>query len=296
MSLEIVLKKVDKVYRPGDMIEGVIKVTSDGTLSHQGITMTLHGSVGLHLSAKSVGLFEAFYNSLQPVTLIHYDLEVLQAGKLPDGVTQIPFEFPLECTEDVPLQETYHGVFVNTTYLITCQMPRGMFSKDLEDNTEFLVEIPLGEEPESEEIKFEISPKSLENVSEDNISKIPDFKISGCLDSGLCAITEPLTGEVVVEYSEATIKSIELQLVRVETCGSADGWAKEATEIQNIQICDGDVCRKLTVPIYMVFPRLFTCPTLATRNYKIEFEVNLVILLSDGHLITENFPIKIFRP
>jgi len=42
-----------------------------------------------------------------------------------------------------------------------------------------------------------------------------------------------------------------------------------ATEIQNIQVADGDVCRKLPIPIYMIFPRLFTCPTLATSNFKI---------------------------
>ena len=70
---------------------------------------------------------------------------------------------------------------------------------------------------------------------------------------------------------------------------------------------DGDVCRGLAIPIFMVFPRLFTCPTLATRTFKIEFEINLVVMLSDGHLITgrefilfefisiENFPIRLVR-
>jgi len=42
-----------------------------------------------------------------------------------------------------------------------------------------------------------------------------------------------------------------------------------ATEIQNIQIADGDICRNLPIPIYMIFPRLFTCPTLHTNNFKI---------------------------
>ena len=50
-----------------------------------------------------------------------------------------------------------------------------------------------------------------------------------------------------------------------------------ATEIQNIQIGEGDVCRGLTIPIYMVFPRLFTCPTLATSNFKVG-EWNLVVV------------------
>ena len=45
--------------------------------------------------------------------------------------------------------------------------------------------------------------------------------------------------------------------------------AVAATEIQNIQIADGDVCRNMAIPIYMIFPRLFTCPTLSTNNFKV---------------------------
>jgi hypothetical protein len=93
----------------------------------------------------------------------------------------------------------------------------------------------------------------------------------------------------------------------------------------------------------MIFPRLFTCPTLATPNFKVgktiycywnmylhvayillpqdggaiketplplcnysnnmyyyylsfsEFEVNIVIVLRDNNVITENFPIQIIR-
>jgi len=68
-----------------------------------------------------------------------------------------------------------------------------------------------------------------------------------------------------------------------------------ATEIQNIQIAEGDVCRGLPIPIYMIFPRLFTCPTLAAKNFKVEFEVNVVVLFQDGYLLTENFPVKLVR-
>lgn len=42
-----------------------------------------------------------------------------------------------------------------------------------------------------------------------------------------------------------------------------------ATEIQNIQIGEGNVCTNLPIPIYMIFPRLFTCPTLSTSNFKV---------------------------
>lgn len=60
-----------------------------------------------------------------------------------------------------------------------------------------------------------------------------------------------------------------MQLVRVETCGCAEGYSRDATEIQNIQIADGNICAKLQIPIYMIFPRLFTCPTLISKNFKI---------------------------
>lgn len=39
-----------------------------------------------------------------------------------------------------------------------------------------------------------------------------------------------------------------------------------ATEIQNIQVADGNVCPMINIPIYMIFPRLFSCPTLLTEN------------------------------
>ena len=52
-----------------------------------------------------------------------------------------------------------------------------------------------------------------------------------------------------------------------------------ATEIQNIQIAEGDVARNFSLPLYMVFPRLFTAPTLATNNFKIGKQVVKLILV-----------------
>ena len=112
-----------------------------------------------------------------------------------------------------------------------------------------------------------------------------------------CPINLPFTGEFVVEESAAAVKSIELQLVRSETVRHPESGntAKEATEIQNIQIAEGDVTRNLVIPIYMIFPRLFTCPTMITDDFKVEFEVNLIVIFGDGYMITENFPIKLHR-
>lgn len=50
-------------------------------------------------------------------------------------------------------------------------------------------------------------------------STLPKFLVRGHLDATNCVITQPLTGELKVENSDVPVKSIELQLVRVETCG-----------------------------------------------------------------------------
>jgi len=37
----------------------------------------------MQLSAKSVGMFEAFYNSVKPITVLNSSLELVKPGKLP---------------------------------------------------------------------------------------------------------------------------------------------------------------------------------------------------------------------
>uniref|UniRef100_A0A674NIV2 Vacuolar protein sorting-associated protein 26C n=1 Tax=Takifugu rubripes TaxID=31033 RepID=A0A674NIV2_TAKRU len=274
VNLDIRLKRANKVYHEGEVVSGVIVMVCKEAVQHHGIFLSMEGLVNLQLSSKSVGVFEAFYNSVKPIQLISSNIEVAKAGKVPPGKTEIPFEFPLNTKSNKVLYETYHGVFVN----IQVKTP-GLLPQKAK-----VVPMP---------VNFSITPDTMQNVRER--SSLPKFLVRGHLDATNCVITQPLTGELQVENSDVPIKSIELQLVRVETCGCAEGYARDATEIQNIQIAEGDVCRSLPIPIYMVFPRLFTCPTLETTNFKVEFEVNIVIVLQDDHLITENFPLKLCR-
>uniref|UniRef100_T1ILM6 Serine/threonine-protein kinase RIO3 n=1 Tax=Strigamia maritima TaxID=126957 RepID=T1ILM6_STRMM len=268
---DIRLKKVNKVYHEGDTVSGVVVIVSKNEVKHEGITLNLDGAVGLQLSSKSVGLFDAFYNSVKPIQLINYTLEMAKPGKIPSGKTEMPFEFPLKPKGSKSLFETYHGVFVNIQYLLKCEMKRGLLNKDLQKIQEFIVEYRANAERAfSKPVSFCITPDSMQNIKEK--TKIPTFKVKGHLDSTVCCLTQPFTGELVIEHCDMPIKSIELQLVRLETCGCAEGYAKDATEIQNIQIGEGDVCRAVSIPIYMIFPRLFTCPTLVTTNFKVDME------------------------
>ncbi|CAI5642845.1 vacuolar protein sorting-associated protein 26C isoform X1 [Oreochromis niloticus] len=293
VTLDIRLKRANKVYREGETVAGVILLICKEALQHHGISLSMEGVVNLQLSSKSVGVFEAFYNSVKPIQLISSNIEVAKAGKIPGGKTEIPFEFPLHTKGNKVLYETYHGVFVNIQYSLRCDMKRSLLAKDLSRSCEFIVHCqPQKSKVIPTPVNFTITPDTLQSREKNSL---PKFLIRGHLDATNCVISLPLTGEVVVENSDVPIKSIELQLVRVETCGCAEGYARDATEIQNIQIAEGDVCHGLAIPIYMIFPRLFTCPTLETTNFKVEFEVNVVVVLHDDHLITENFPLKLCR-
>lgn len=116
---------------------------------------------------------------------------------------------------------------------------------------------------------FEITPNCLSANQHDII---PSFLITGQLDSSTFLITEPITGEFMVKQCDAIIRSAELQLVRVETCGRSAGdrdYSCDRTEVQNIQIGDGDLLRNAPIQIHMILPRLFICPTLITSDFKI---------------------------
>eukprot|EP01130_Rhizamoeba_saxonica_P003011 TRINITY_DN1310_c0_g1_i1.p1 TRINITY_DN1310_c0_g1~~TRINITY_DN1310_c0_g1_i1.p1 ORF type:complete len:299 (-),score=67.22 TRINITY_DN1310_c0_g1_i1:43-810(-) len=253
------------------------------------------GVVTLQLSAKSVGLFEAFYHSLKPITICDVRTVVDTKGKLSSGASEIPFEFNLEGLEEQDIYETYHGVYVNVQYTLVANLKAGWFGTNMTKNLEFMVENhpnTEGVQPVREVIKLEKekveAKKSLEGA-------IPEFSVGGYFETTNCNIKEPLRGAVIVEHCSEPIKSIELQLIRVETSGCSDGFAREATEIQNIQIADGDIMRNFEIPIYMTWPRLFTCPSLATPTFKIDFEIKLVVMFDEGRYVTEKYPLTLFR-
>lgn len=138
---------------------------------------------------------------------------------------------PLKPRGSKSLYETYHGVFVNIQYVIKCDIKRSFLAKDVSKSLEFMVEdrTPIGKEIKPQEpvrpVTFKIVPESLQNIRDK--ASVPEFIISGQIDKVICKLSEPLTGQVIIEETAALIKSIELQLVRVETCGCAEGYSRD---------------------------------------------------------------------
>lgn len=79
-----------------DVLTGTVVVHADRGGSHAGIRLVAEGLIKLQLSARSVGLFEAFYSSIRPVSLLYHEQAVASAGKLDLGATEFPFSFPVQ--------------------------------------------------------------------------------------------------------------------------------------------------------------------------------------------------------
>jgi len=294
MQISINLDRYNRSFVPGEAVEGVVEIVVNGPSSHSGIKLVVDGTVNLQLSPRSTGVFEAFYSSIKPEQVLGYEFEVAKAGKLRSGKTEYPFKFKLKAKKGSRLHETYHGVYINVQYLISVEIARSMLAKNLKKTAEFIVKSKPKKEMEEVPVEFTITPDKLKNVSKSRAG-LPQFKIRGQFNSQTCNVDRPFEGWLIVEESDQPIKSIELQFVRVETAKNGDNEFREATEVQNIQIADGDVMRNTKIPMYMIFPRLFTCISTSAKNWKVSFEVNVVVLFRDNQMLTENFPIRLIR-
>ena len=61
--------------------------------------------------------------------------------------------------EQKKLFETYHGVFVNVQYNITCDLFRTFLAKNIQKKIEFIVEVPSRDIPKVSRVDFTITPQ-----------------------------------------------------------------------------------------------------------------------------------------
>lgn len=77
----------------------VVDTGSKAAMSHLGVELSIRGDARLELSAKSVGLFEAFYSSVKPIVLIAKTISVAGPGEAKGPKCKLPFEFLLIPTQ-----------------------------------------------------------------------------------------------------------------------------------------------------------------------------------------------------
>uniref|UniRef100_A0A6N2MP68 Vacuolar protein sorting-associated protein 26C n=2 Tax=Salix viminalis TaxID=40686 RepID=A0A6N2MP68_SALVM len=273
MSTKIVLKffRSNRIYRPSEPVEGKIVINSPSSISHHGIRLSVTGSVSLQVRGGSAGVIESFYGVVKPITIVNKSIEVKPPGKIGSGTTELPFTMVLKQTGEKSLgrfYETYHGTDVSIQYLFTVDIARGYLYKSLSATTEVIVESDKAdvlERPVSPEMAiFYITQDTQRHPLLPEI-KSGGFRVTGRI-STLCSLLDPISGELTVETSAVPISSIDIHLLRVES-----------VLVGEKIIADGDVCRNLTLPIYVILPRLLTCPSVFAGPFSIEFKVSIVI-------------------
>ncbi|CAK7349576.1 unnamed protein product [Dovyalis caffra] len=306
------------LYEP---VEGKIVIKSPSSISHYGIRLSVNGSVNLQVRGGSAGVLESLYGVVKPITIVNKSIEVRQSGKIDSGTNEcllvvadtICCGFETNRRKNLErFYETFHGTNISIQYLVTVDIARGYLHKSLSTTMEVIVEsdkADLLERPVSSEMAiFYITQDTQRHPLLPEL-KSGGFRVTGRM-STLCSLLDPISGDLTVEASAVPISSIDIHLLRVESILMGEKIVTETSLIQTTQIADGDVCRNLTLPIYVILPRLLTCPSVFAGPFSIEFKVSIVISfqseLSKLHkksdprtprlwLALETLPLELFR-
>ncbi|KAF5957886.1 hypothetical protein HYC85_005111 [Camellia sinensis] len=243
MSVELKLSRSNRIFRPNEPLEGKIITKLPSSISHNGIRLTVNGSVTLQVRGGSAGVIESLYGVLKPIPIIPFSVILKHPGD--DNLERF--------------YETFHG----GNYLVTVDIVRGYLHKSLSATVEFIIEsekASLPDQPVSPELVIFYITQDTQRHSLLPELRSGGFRVTGKIGTQ-CSLSDPLKGELTVEASAVPIHSIDIHLLRVES----------------ILIADGDVCHNITLPIYIILPRLLTCPTIYAGPFSIEFKVSIVI-------------------
>ncbi|XP_075660697.1 uncharacterized protein LOC142630572 isoform X1 [Castanea sativa] len=282
MSIELKLSRASRIYHASEPLEGKIIVKSSSSISHYGVRLTVNGSVNLQIRGGSAGIIESLYGVVKPISILNKSTEVRPSGKIGSGTTEIPFSMFLRQPGKDNLErffETFHGANISAQYLVTVDIIRGYLHKTLSATVEFIVEsdkADLLERPVSPEMVIFYITQDTQRHPLLLELKSGGFRVTGKM-STQCSLSDPITGELTVEASAVPIYSIDIHLLRVESILLGEKIVTETSLIQSTQIADGDVCHNMTLPIYIILPRLLTCPTILAGPFSIEFKVSVVI-------------------
>jgi len=296
MKSEIILDKKSKTYKANEKVSGLIKIENAPVgVRINNIYMKLEGQIKGQKKSKNLPGEAA--SQIPPIVFCKAEETFEKNGSFSDKSLEIPFAISILPFRDNFLIESYTGVYISIQYELSA-----VFMVNEEDvpkvtspeSTRVVVQVPSESNPsEKSKVPFVITPEGLDNPS--GVENLPSFRIEGELDSQAWNLNQELTGWINVLESTKPIKSIDTQLVRVETISSAENSIHEATEVQNIQVADGGVRKNTKIPLYMAFPKSFTCPTTYFKNFRIEFELNVIVLFSDWLQVTKNFSLKLMR-
>jgi hypothetical protein len=312
-EVAVQLDRVGATFFVGETITGAVVVKTDSSTSCKSITLSVRGAVDAKLlgGRTTAGVFERLHEDLRPHVMLALSIPLGGAGslKIPAGTTELPFSFPLVSTAasatgaPLPLLETYNGVFVSCRYEVKATVAFTLSTQHSAPVELFVVNPGQAEldvlklDAGSPGLSFEFTSATTKRSRRAGEAVMPEFHFQGSIDRVHIDIDTALSGFVRVVRSSVPITSVEIQLARSECCASEarQDRGREITEVQNIQIGDGDVLRDWDIPIFMRFPRWYTCPAIRTPQLRVEFEISVVITFETRVQVSQMIPIRLYR-
>jgi len=123
---------------------------------------------------------------------------------------------------------------------------------------------------EDKGISFELSHEKIKGRAALKDQPL-DFLFEGLIEHAYCDVNHPLKGYIIPHKYNYPLQSLEIQLVRIETYKTTQETLHEGTEIQNIQIADGDVPIGVKLPIFMILPRYYSCTSFDVEEVSVIF-------------------------
>jgi hypothetical protein len=295
MELQIILENFNKTYSVGDSITGTIQIKNRRNDLKYNLIIYLQGTYILsnRKSQPPTKIKETFLKK---------DLKIISEGTLEksNNPSSIYFKFPLIPESNDNYYESYHGVVISIIYELSCNLQVINSNENYNsDKVKININVPGMGINNNFGCKlvpyyFNLNNKNMENNQLQNKS-LPDFNIECFINNINCNFDKPFDGYIIIHNCNVEIKSIELQFLRHEETVINNVNINETSEIQNLQIGDGDVNKNIEIPLFMIFPKTFSCATLNNNKIKISFEMNVMVVLVDGVIIMDNFPVNLWR-
>ena len=298
MELTLSLDSLNKLYYAGEYVQGNVLAINKSKFDLQ-----------FKLQVKIVGYYSLYNTKENPPKKKAVPFYKKSYTIASDNYSSIgannntKFKFPLNsdsCEGNFSsIYESYKGAKISVQYEIYAEALSS--GKQFISNKKTIIVMVPGQGINPEfgrkrvSYQFTLTPDKIAAVKIDK-NAMPNFLIECYLENINCCIDKPFNGFCTIKECSTEIKSIELQFLRNEKILNPEFQTNaETSEIQNLQIGDGDVIRNLEIPVFMIFPRNFCCANLTTKDVELSFEMNLIIVLVNGVIIMENYPVNLWR-
>ncbi|OII76359.1 vacuolar protein sorting 26 [Cryptosporidium andersoni] len=249
------------IFSDGEDISGTatVNVKPGRKLDHQGIRVEVIGQIDVIYDRTSSYDFFSITKDLEP------------SGSLYE-TKQYKWKFNMV---DKPY-ETYHGTNIQLRYFVRLTVLRS-YASNIVKEVDFVVQ-NVSSDPKN-------IPNSLTTKSGDDGIKM-EVGVEGCLhieleyEKSTYHLKDVVIGKVYFSIVRLKIKYMEIDVIRLETCGSGTSAITETEVLSKFEIMDGAPVKQEFIPLRMYLSGFDLTPTYKNIQNKlsVRYFLNLVIV------------------